>query len=110
MEHQLAEIVDYLRSLLHERPIDAAVVRARDINPGFKPKLSDVLRRGLTDGAIISVVRRKVPVTKYLTGKQIGELCGEQKDVLDTRAAQLFDEVSKQAGSAALAATNLVSI
>jgi hypothetical protein len=91
-----------LETTLKRNPPDALVVRAMDWWAKRKEELTR--KRYQIEGAILAAARRHVDPVESKSGKELGNLCGGNKQDVETEAAEAIGEELKEAGAAAIGA------
>jgi hypothetical protein len=103
---QLRSLGDALATRLADLEATAVVVRSADHHAAAR--VTDVAALRLrAEGVLLATARARVAKVGCLSGREIGELCGEQKSEVESRAAELLSAAAAEATSAALAANRL---
>jgi hypothetical protein len=104
---QLLSLSNALATRLADLPLAAVVVRAADHH--HAARMTDVAAQRLrAEGVLLATARTAVPKVVSLTGKEIGDACGDSKAAVDKRAADVLSAAAAEATAAALAAYELV--
>ena len=82
---QLRSLAHAFETLLADLNASVVVVRSADHHAAARINDATALRLR-AEGVLLASAREKVIVVRRLTGKQIGETCGETKQSVETRA------------------------
>lgn len=102
---QLRSLGDALATRLADLTPTAVVVRAADHHSAARVTEAASLRLR-AEGVLLATARGRVALVRCCSGREIGELCGESKAVVDARAAAILHS-AVDATAAALAAERL---
>ncbi len=103
---QLRSLADALATRLADLGATAVVVRSADHHSAAR--VTDVAALRLrAEGVLLATARGRVTRVECLSGREIGDVCGQSKAEVDTRATALLSAAAVEATAAALAANHL---
>ena len=103
---QLRSLGDALATRLADLEATAVVVRSADHHAAARITDGSALRIR-AEGVLLATACGRVAKVECLSGREIGDVCGQSKADVETRAAQLLSAAAVEATAAALAANRL---
>lgn len=103
---QLRSLADALSTRFADLDAIAVVVRSADHHSAARVTDATALRLR-AEGVLLATARARVATVACLSGREIGDACGESKADVDPRAASLLSTAATEATAAALAASHL---
>jgi hypothetical protein len=103
---QLRSLGDALATRLADLGATAVVVRSADHHSAARVTEAIGLRLR-AEGVLLATARTRVAAVASLSGREIGDKCGESKAEVEARAKGLLTSAATEATAAALAAAHL---
>jgi hypothetical protein len=105
---QLRSLADALSTRLADLDATAVVVRSADHHSAARITDGTALRLR-AEGVLLATARARVAIVACLSGREIGDACGQSKADVDARAETLLSAAATEATAAALAASHLAN-
>lgn len=103
---QLRSLADAFATRLADLSTTAVVVRSADHHPSARITDGSALRLR-AEGVLLATARARLEQVRCLSGREVGDLCGESKADIEARAASMISPAAAEATAAALAADQL---